>query len=307
MNLRSAYLLVTKAKMFFSSILAASKTHCWFSFRPLSRAPSQAFSCLLALALTSPFAMAETLTLAGTGAGLGTMQLLAAGFAKVAPAVAVVVLPNMGSSGGMKALGAGVIDLAVTSRPLKVEEVAQGFTAVEYGKTPFVFVTRMPGAGGFRSLSELVEVYAGERPVWPDGSPIRLIMRPRNDGDSALLEAISPAMKQAVQTALARPGIMVRSTDQDAADAIESIPGALGATSLALVIAEGRKLSLLPVNGIHPSPQTIADGRYPYFKTMFLVRKPGANELVSRFIAFVDSPPGRQILSKSGHWVTSRQ
>jgi len=247
----------------------------------------------------------ETLTIGGSSAGLGTLQLLAAGFARIAPGVSVSFVPNLGSSGGVKALAAGALELAVTSHRLTPEEAGLGLVGVEYGKNPFGVVTAMPGPAGFTSLAELAEVYAGQRQTWPDGTPIRLVMFPRNGSDSLQLEAFSPAMKQAVQTALARPGILVRSSDSAAADAVESIPGALGTNTVALISSEKRKLRMLPINGVVPSAKTIADGTYPYFKSMVLVYKRPANEAVVRFLAFVASAQGRQILLDSGHSVAS--
>ena len=261
------------------------------------------FALAAFLAVVPAVTAAETLAIGGSSAGLGTMRLLAAAFAKVEPGVTVSLLPNLGSSGGLKALGAGAIDVAVISHALKAEDAAQGLVGVEYGRTPFGVVTAKAGDSAFTSLAQLAEVYAGQRPAWPDGTPIRLVMFPKSGSDSAQLEAFSPAMKQAVQTALSRPGILVRSSDEDAADTIESVTGALGTNTLALISSEKRKLHMLPVNGVVPSAKTIADGTYPYFKSMALVRKAGAKGIVNSFFAFVASPRGRQILVDSGHWV----
>lgn len=248
-------------------------------------------------------AAAETLKIGGTGAGLATMQMLGEAFSRSAPGVTVAVLPNLGTRGGLKALGAGVIDIAVTSRPLEPEETAQGLTAVVYGQTALVFATDKPQ--GTRSIGELVEMYAGRRATWADGSPIRLILRPRNDGDTFLLQAISPEMKQAVESAMERTGLLVASTDQDAAQAIEKSPGALGVSSLAIIQSEGRQVSMLRINGVEPGIKSIASGSYPFVKAMYAVRKSQAREVTLRFMAFIASPQGRQILSHTGHWVPS--
>ena len=257
--------------------------------------------CLLALA--APVAIAATLNIGGTGTGAGTMRLLAAGFARVAPGVTVVAVPNLGTGGGLRALAAGAIHAAVVSRQLTTDEAANGLVALEYGKTPFVFATAVSNAGGLKTVAELAEVYAGRRQTWPDGTPIRLIMRTMNDGDTLLLESVSPAMKQAVQSAMARPGMVASATDQDAADAMEMTPGALGTSSLALISSEGHTLHMLPVNGVAPRPKTIADGTYPFVKTLFLVRKTGADDGMMRIFDFGASSAGRQILLNSGYWV----
>jgi phosphate transport system substrate-binding protein len=254
--------------------------------------------------VASATAHAETLRVGGTGAGLGTMRALAAEFSKTA-GITVVVVPNLGSRGGFKALAEGAIDMAVASRPLNPEETQQGLVAVEYGKTPFVIATSKKGAPGLKDLDELADIYAGRRSAWPDGEPIRLVMRPPKDGDSTLLTSFSPEMKLAVEGALARPGMIIASTDQDAANAIEHTPGALGTASLALIYSEKRDLKVLPLNGVTPSAKTAADGSYPYSKAMYLVRKTGGKESVARFFEFMSSGRARQILIDSGHWLAN--
>lgn len=283
----------------------------WFSAGPAPRRSNRsrrwAFPAVVAalFAFAPIIAGAQTLKIGGTGSGMPTMELLAAEFSKMAPEVSVVVVPNLGSSGGLKALRDGVLDLAITSRALKTEETAQGLTALEYGRTALVFATNNP-ADRLGSLAELIDVYVGKRTDWAPGRPIRLILRPRNDGDTALLQAISPQMKQAVEIALARPGMSVASTDQDMADTLERTAGALGVTTLSLIQIEKRRLSMLSLNGVMPGPATLADGSYPLAKPMYLVRSAAPKDAVLRFTAFVASPRARQLLVNNGHWVPTR-
>jgi len=257
----------------------------------------------LLLAVAGAGAGAETITVGGTGAALGPMRALAAQFAKLPPGHSVVVGPDLGSSGGLKALAAGAIDMAVIARPLTPQESAQGLVAVEYGKNPFVIATSMKGAGTFRTFNELADIYAGRRTTWEGGEPVRLVLRHRTDTDTALLESFSPELKLAMHVALARPGMIVASTAQEAAEKIEKTPGAIGASSLALIRTEKRQVRLLPINGVAPSARAVADGSYPFFKVMYLARKGAGTPAVALFFDFVASPRGRQILSDAGHSV----
>lgn len=247
--------------------------------------------------------MAETISIGGTGAGIGTARVLAAEFAKAVPGISVVVVPNLGGSGGVKALAAGALDVSILTRPVSPEEAAQGLVAAEYGKTPFVFATAKKNPGGFKNFDEIAEVYTGRRTTWGDGEPMRLVMRPKNDSDTVLLESVSPVMKHAIQVSLARPGMVLAVTDQESADAIEKIPGAIGSLTLALIQTEKRPLQVIAINGIVPSPKAVADGTYPYYKTMYLLRKTGGKEAAVRFFEFVASPQGQRILANSGHLV----
>jgi phosphate transport system substrate-binding protein len=65
------------------------------------------------------------------------------------------------------------------------------------------------------------------------------VLRPDSDIDKAVLKQMSPTMRRAVDSAIQRNGMYVVTTDQDAADAIESVPGSIGRTALAIVRGGG--------------------------------------------------------------------
>ena len=160
--------------------------------------------------------------------------------------------------------------------------------------------TRKGGIDGL-SLTQLAELYGGRQTRWADGQPVRLVLRPANDGDTALLASFSPAVKAGLDTAMARDGMVVALTDQDSADAIERLPGALGTSSLALLSAEHRRARALAIDGVMPTVATVVNGRYPFVKTMLLVAKAPVPPAVSQFLAFVASDAGRRILAEHGH------
>lgn len=275
---------------------------------PAPLPPDSARRCALPLMFAALLAFAtnisaQTLKVGGNGSGMPAMQLLGAEFARRTPGATVVVVPNLGSSGGLKALRDGVIDLAISARPLKPEETAQGLVATEYGSTPFVFATNPSVTQGVGSLQELIDAYAGKLTTWADGKPIRLILRPKYDVDTAIQQAISPEMKQALDAALARPGMIIASTDQDATEMLEKTAGALGVTSMSLIQTEKRRLNVLSINGVAPSTKALGDGNYRYVKTMYLVRSGAGSDAVMRFNAFVASREGRELLQNAGYWV----
>jgi phosphate transport system substrate-binding protein len=94
--------------------------------------------------------------------------------------------------------------------------------------------------------------------------------------------------------------MIVGMTDQEAADLIQKIPGAFGATTLSLVISEKRPVHVLALDGIVPSVRTIADGSYPYSKTLYFVTRKNPPLEIRRFIEFVRSQAGAAILMKNG-------
>jgi phosphate transport system substrate-binding protein len=107
------------------------------------------------------------------------------------------------------------------------------------------------------------------------------------------------------ENSLSREGMKITVTDGDMADAIETIQGALGTSSLALIISEKRSLRALEINGIVPSPKTIANGSYPHFQSTYALAGTKPTLLTEEFMAFLRSTSGHEIVARLGHWVES--
>lgn len=258
---------------------------------------------LFALCVATAAQAAQDIRIGGTGGALGTMKLLAQAYAKEQPGAAITVLPSMGSGGGIKAVLAGAIQIGLSSRPLSEAEIAAGAVAVEYGRTPFVFATAAANPATGITTRNLVDFYAGTADRWPDGAKLRLVLRPIGDSDSEMIKGISPAMRDAKSAAEQRKGMVFTVTDQDTANAIERIPGAMGPSTLALLISEQRPLKALALDGVVPSAATIANGSYALHKQLLIVTGPKTTPEAQAFVRFVQSAPARAILQQTGHWV----
>lgn len=244
-------------------------------------------------------AVAETIRISGTGGAMGTMRILGEAFRKAHPDTHVVLFHGMGSSGGIKAALAGRLDIGLSGRPLSGEERARGIRETRYARTPFVFAVHQSVGITDLTLEKVAEIFAGKRD-WENGKRIRLVLRPQEDSDIKILKNMSPAMSAAVDVALRRSGMIVATTDHDAADAIENVPGAFGGTTLALVLSEKRAVRVLTLDGVAPSVRTMIDRSYPYSKTFYMVTKINPPAAVRRFMDFVRSPAGAAILSRNG-------
>jgi phosphate transport system substrate-binding protein len=259
-----------------------------------------------ALALCTIPAGAETVRIGGTGAALGTMQLQADAFHATGTQTRVSVLQALGSTGAVKALSAGGVEIAVLSRPPTAEEAAHGpFTVTEYGATPLVFATWTGNPIDGVTVADLADLYAGRRTHWPDGTRVRLVLRPSRDMETQIVSSFSSGLRDAVATAGKRPGMMVADTDTEAASLIERTEGAIGSTTLALLLSERRDAKVLKLDGVAPSARALADGRYRLQKRLYLVTGPRAGAGARGFVAFVQSPAGRAILERTGHLPTA--
>lgn len=247
--------------------------------------------------------LAETVRIGGTGAALGTIHQLGAAFHKEHPAFRITVLPSLGTSGGLKALQGGALDIAVTARDLNVEEKNLGMSAFMYGTTAFIFVSHPKVTPMSLTKASLASLYSGKQTQWTNGKPVRLILRPKGDTDTKQLNKLSPEIEAAVAAAHAKAGMIIAITDTDAADNLEKIPGAFGTSTLALLLSEKRNLNVFSIDGITPNTETLRNGSYPHTKDMYLVTMPTPSEGARLFINFIHSAKATEILKKTGHRV----
>jgi len=85
------------------------------------------------------------------------------------------------------------------------------------------------------------------------------------------------------------------------ADAIASVPGAVGTTTLALIVGEKRPLTPLTLDGVIPSLKTIAGGTYPHTKTIYVItRHQEAHPAVAGFVQFLQTPEARALVAATG-------
>lgn len=241
-----------------------------------------------------------TLKIGGTGSAVGMAQRLLDGVANRPPGISGAILPSLGSSGGIKALAAGAIDVCFTSRPLKKAESDMGLAAKALGITALVFTVPTANPRGSIRGTEVVDIYAEKIKAWGDGTPIRYILRPPSDTDTDILMHFLPMLEAPWKRAAEQRIVPVAYTDQEAAELVETIPGGFGPNTLSLILAENRSLKALALDGVLPTIDTIRNGTYDLTKTFYLVTRNDVGAAVTAFVEFAYSAAGRDILESVG-------
>jgi len=260
---------------------------------------TKAFALALILSLTSLAANADTIKVGGTGSAIGSVKLLAQAFMLSHPDTKIITIESLGSSGSIQAVAAGALNISFSARPLNTREQTQNLNEQEIARTPLVLASMRDHAGF--TTNDIPKIFDGRLSIWPDNSTLRPILRPNADAEAAILRAISPEFDRALSAAHKRQGVHVAITDQDSANAIETIPGAVGTSTLSLILSEQRKIKALPLNGVVPSVGNLAQGRYPYFKPLHLITAQNHTQATQAFIAFILSQQGAKILSDNGY------
>ena len=263
---------------------------------------SAAFLLSVGLGLLTPqWVQAERVRIGGAGSAMGSMRALAEAFQKTHTDFQYKLLPNAGSSGGIKAVVNGVLQIGLITRHPFAEEKANDLQVLEYGRTPLIFITNKPNVKGLK-YSEITDIYAGRLNKWPDGQPVRLVLRPLKDADTLIFAKSSPEMNAALDAAHQRKGLTVAITADEAIEVVSRVPGSLCSSTLAVVSRVSNfHVGILAVDGVEPTLENLKNGRYPYYKPLYLTYDAAkSTALVNRFVEFVRSPQAQGLLAKWG-------
>jgi phosphate transport system substrate-binding protein len=255
-----------------------------------------ALASIAVLVALSP-AWGESLKIGGTGAVTELLRQMGPAFT-ADTGIALEVVAGLGTSGGNNAVADGKLGLAFSGRELRDKETARGLKVALVLRTPFGFVTSRPGPDNLKK-SEIVTLLRADRPLWPDGTPILIHLRPADESDYIVLGELFPGMTEVIQQLRKRRDLSVAATDQDNADMAEKAKGSLTAATLTQIVAERRNLRFVSIDGVAPSLASYLDGSYPYSKLLYVIVPSTISPEAQAFLAFLARPAGAELLRRA--------
>jgi phosphate transport system substrate-binding protein len=233
----------------------------------------------------------------GTGSAIGMLQQVGAEFT-AADGGKVEVVTSLGSTGAVRALADGLLDIAVPAQPLKSDESATGLRQVAVLRTAYVIATSHSNPNGLQS-ADLAGIFAAEKPTWADGARIRIILRPRSDTDTTLLGQLFAGTGEAIEAARRRAEVPTAATDQDNAAMAEHTPGSLVGTTVTQLKTEHRNLYVVPLDGVEPTLANFESGAYRFTKKLYFIVRRDSTAEAQRFVDFLRSPQGVKALRET--------
>jgi phosphate transport system substrate-binding protein len=257
------------------------------------------------MASPAPSLGAELVRVNGSGTALEVAHVLARAFEAAHGAQSCRIEPPLGSSGAVRALLAGAIEVAVISRPLEASEIAKGAHARSFGKTPLVIVTHPGVRKTDVTVAELEGIIAGRVTKWPDGERIRVILRPEQETNTKLLNALSPGMELADAVARKKPWAIIAVTDPETNQMLVQTPGAIGASTLVSIVVGKLPLNRLTLAGVEATVPAIANGSYPLAKPIVFVTTDRTSAAGHAFVDLAFATQGRRLAQEAGVLVTA--
>jgi len=243
-------------------------------------------------------ASGATLKVGGTGGATELLRQLAVPF-EADTGIVLEVIAGLGTSGANNALGNDKLGLAVSGRHLKDSETAKGLREAVHFDTPYGLVTSREEPQDLKR-SEIVGLYRSDRPLWPDGMPILITLRPVDESDNATLGELSPGVTEALVQLRKRPDLSIAATDQDNADTAERVKGSMAGATLTQIVNEKRNLRFVAIDGVPLTLENYENGSYPYAKQLYVIVPATVSPEAEALIAFLAKLATEALLRRAG-------
>jgi phosphate transport system substrate-binding protein len=187
----------------------------------------------------------------------------------------------------------GVCNIGTCSRPLKKDE--RDLTATVIARDGIAIIVHPTNPVTDVTVEQICALFSGKVRNWreiggPD-MPVRIITREDGSGTRGAFQELIMEKTEIADDAL------VQDSNGAVREVVAGDPNIVGYISLGLV---DKRVKALKVQGISPTEQSIAEGRYKFVRPfLFLTRGPATGE-AAQFIAFVLSAEGQKLLQREG-------
>ncbi|MFD4691595.1 phosphate ABC transporter substrate-binding protein [Streptomyces sp. NPDC058463] len=252
----------------------------------------------------------------------GGKSLQASGSTTVAPVAAdaaqalkaqglnITVATQGGSAGGISQLGAGQLDIALSSKPISDEDRAASpktdYVSTQIGSDAVgVIISKQVADAGVKNLTaaQVAGLFEGKITNWSKvgGPDLEVFVYDKEPGrgtrevlDKYLYNGEKPPPPPNSDN------FAIVGGNLETRNKVESTPGAIAPLSTGFI--EGRdKLVAVTLDGIAPSMENVASGKYPMTRPLYLVTNGQPKGTAKTFIDYIVSDKGQALLPKHGY------
>lgn len=277
--------------------------------------------------LRTPVVVATMLLLAACSAGTGNTPdatLRISGSTTVNPVAAdaaaalrtrfgqaITVDTQGGSAGGLAQLCRGEIDIAMSSKPVADSDRQQfpqcRHQPVKIGEDAVgIVVRREVYDGGVRNLTreQVQSIFEARVSNWRDmgGPDLEIFIYDKEPGRGTR-EMLDKFLYGAGGTAPPPPDsnrFAVVGGNEETRTKLLSTPGSVGPLSTSFV-TDYPGLAVVALDGVAPTPELVATGRYPMSRPLYLVTNGPPTGRAKEFIDYVLAAEGQQLLTRHGY------
>lgn len=255
-------------------------------------------ACSSAVAQTAPTPIAApqtTLTISGSGGTSSVLKFLAEAYKKQHDDLAFDFLSGSGTSGGVKGVLDGVLDLGAMARSPKDSELADGIKFLGFATDRVVIVTSADLSITGLTSQQVKDIFLGQISNWsevggPD-APINVLARDEEESNTQTLR------KELLGDGGFADGTVVFTSSSDMNSAITQATKAIGFVSYSSVRLENLKAHTLVIDGQDPAD---LNSKYPYTRQLGVAYLPANAAKVQSVLDFMVSPEAQTLLAEKG-------
>ena len=246
-----------------------------------------------------PTGLSGSLTIAGSTTVLPINQECARLLTEANPDLRISVSGG-GSGHGVKAAGAGEIDIGAVSRDVKSSELEQypDLKPVAIGKDSVAIIVHPSNSISGLTLEQTAKIFSGEITNWKEvggaDATIRVITREAGSGTRETFETyvMTPQKKEIAAQAF------VKASNGEVRATVSSDSVSIGYLSLGYV---DETIKALSMGGIAATVENVIVGKYPISRNLYLLTKGTPSALEQAFINFVLSSEGQKVVEEMGY------
>ena len=251
----------------------------------------------------------ETSELSGSVATGGSTSVeavigaLSESFMELNPDVDVTYDPT-GSGAGITGAADGTLDLGLSSRDLKDEEIAEGLTSTTFALDGIAIIVNNENPVADLSLEQIKGLADGTITNWSEvGGPnedIVLVTRPSSSGTRATFQKYALDGNEEASNASMETddsGVLLQN--------VKDTKGAIGYVALSYLV-DDPGVSTVAIDGVEPTLENTYSGKYPVWTYEHMYTKGEPNDVVAAFLEYIQSDDYGTQMEKLGYGVSSK-
>ncbi len=205
-----------------------------------------------------------------------------------------------GSGHGIKAAGAGEIDIGAASRDIKSKEmeVYPDLKLVVIGKDSLAIVVHPNNPVNELTMEEASKIFSGEINNWKEvggeDAKIRVITR---EGGSGTREVFETYVMKRFGREIAGAA-SVKPSNGEVRATVSGDKNSIGYVSLGFV---DPSLKALKIDGVEATVENVLSGDYPISRSLYLITKGEPEQLEKAFIDYMLSEEGQKVVEDNGY------
>jgi phosphate transport system substrate-binding protein len=147
---------------------------------------------------------------------------------------------------------------------------------------------------------QICDVYAGRITNWKELGGPDLAIAPRARPDTEVDAEVVRAKIGCLKDLKMAEAVKLMPATGDMARELAATAGAIGMTTMTVVEQSRERIRPLSLEGIAPRAENVKNQRYTLTRDSFLITKATPSPAVARFLDFIRSPAGAEVIAVNG-------